>query len=209
MLAVTLTIASLALAQADTQTKKDEPARPKEDVASGLQTEGVRKAKYDEVERGLSFRVPVGVFTYLTPVKNVASGQQLNYDPGIMMGVEVSYDLARFIDLGGFFYYAQTPERQNGIATYDLNTFFGGALVRVSFYTSERLFIGLRLGVGYGTQDNLVQRRQQGVVATAAPTIEYYTKLRHISLALDVGAVVWTAPIAVGLSVLPAVRYTF
>src|ERR1700679_2686711 len=102
MLALTLTVASLAFAQADSPDPTT--TKPKEEVASGLQSENIRRAQYNEIERGFSFRLPVGVFSYLTPVTNTATNTKQTYNPGIMIGLELAYDITRWLDIGGFAY---------------------------------------------------------------------------------------------------------
>jgi len=177
--------------------------------ATGLQSEGVRKARFNEIERGFSVRLPVGMLAYLTPVKGQGgpAGNDKRFGPGMLMGVEVGYDILPILDVEGFFYFAQSPGNSGGDVR-DLTTLFGGLMARLSFFHTERWYLGVRAGAGYGIQDNLIEKKNQGVAVVAAATLEYYTRLRHVSLALDVGTVIWTSPIAVGLTVVPAIRWT-
>lgn len=178
--------------------------------ATGLQSEGVRKARFNEIERGFSIRLPVGMMTYLTPVKGqgtYGANKDKHFGPGMLMGFEVGYDILSILDIEGFFYFSQNPGYNSG-EIRDLTTLFGGLMARLSFFHTERWYLGVRAGVGYGIQDNLVEKKNQGVAIPAALTLEYYTRLRHVSFALDVGTVIWTSPIAIGLTVVPAIRWT-
>jgi hypothetical protein len=177
------------------------------DTVTGLQSEGVRKARFNEIERGFSLRLPVGMLAYLTPVKGQAPAGQKNFGPGMLMGMELGYDILPILDIAGFFYFAQSPGTLSGDIR-DLTTLFGGLMARVSFFHTERVYVGVRGGAGYGVQDNLIEKKNTGVAIVAALTVEYFTRLRHVSLALDVGTVIWTTPIAVGLTVVPAIRWT-
>ena len=204
MLAIVLTAALVSQAQSSAA-----PTGETEDVASGLQAEGVRKAKYNDIERGFSVRLPVGMLAYLTP----ATSLNQRFAPGMMMGLELGYDVLSILDIGGFFYYADTSGGGSN-TTRDLTTLFGGLMARLSFLHTERVYFGVRGGAGYGLQDNRVERAAQGLGIIAALTVEYYTRIRHFSLALDAGALIWVttsggAPVAVGLTITPAIRYTF
>ena len=56
----------------------------------------------------------------------------------------------------------------------------------------------------------MADKPQRGVVAViGALTFEYYTKLRHLSLGLDAGVSVWTTPVAVALTIIPAICWTY
>ena len=193
------------LAMSLAQAEPDKGAR--DDVTT--QAENVKRAKYNEIERGFSIRMPVGMMAYLTSVKNTATNTTRKFNPGMLMGLELGYDILPILDVGGFFYFAQSPG--TGPATQakiDMNNMFGGAFVRFSFFHTERVYLGVKAGGGYGVQSNLVQTANASPFAIAALTAEYFTRLRHFSLALDVGSVIWFTPISVALSVVPAVRWT-
>jgi len=195
-----------AAAPAPTAVPEDKTS----ESATGLQSEGVRKARFNEIERGFSVRLPVGMMTYLTPVKGQGrngNGKDKTFGPGMLMGIEVGYDILSILDIEGFFYFTQSPGATNGDIR-DLTTLFGGLMARVSFFHTQRWYLGVRAGVGYGIQDDLIEKKNQGVAIPAAVTLEYFTLLRHVSFALDVGTVIWTSPIAIGFTVVPAVRWT-
>lgn len=192
---------ALSLAQA-------EPERGnRDDVVA--QAENVRRAQFNEIERGFSIRMPIGMMAYLTSVKNTQSSQNQRFSPGILMGLELGYDIIPILDVGVFFYMAQTAgSPAANQPKIDMNSFMGGGFVRFSFFHTERFYAGVKGGAGYGAQANLVNNPNTGVFALAALTAEYYTRLRHFSVALDVGAVMWFQPVSVALSIVPAVRWT-
>lgn len=200
---------SSANAFAADEAKAPADGKPGEqDVATGLQTEGVERARYNDIERGFSVRIPVGVMTYLTPVRSVAGDFSKGYTPGLLLGIELSYDIAQIFDLGVFFHYSHSAGSNVGLRR-DLNSMLGGIMAHVSFFHTERFFLGARAGVGYGLQDTTIERLQHGIGVVAAISAEYFTRIRHFSLALDVGAMLWPSPLSVALTVTPSVRYTF
>lgn len=207
-------LATLLLSQ---QTEASEQKADQDEVSSGLQQEGVKRARFEEVERGFSVRLPVGMLWYVTGVQSrasangaVASSPSRRFDPGVLMGIELGYDVHRLFDLAGFFYFGQNAGSPTAVGPrIDLTTYFGGLLAHVSFVATKRFYFGMRAGAGFGVQDNLVDARQTGAAIVAAFSAEYFTKLRHISLALDAGTIIWTSPIAIGVHLTPAIRFTF
>lgn len=206
-------MSSFIFAVALSLVSADQPASaPSEasDVASGLQSEGVQKAKFNEIERGFSIRLPIGMLAYLTPVRasNASPSFDKRYLPGLLVGAELAYDILPILDIGVFFYFANSQGVDTGVIR-DLNTILGGVVIHLSFVHTERVYFGVKAGAGYGMQDTTVDRLQHGVGVIAALTLEYFTRIRHFSIAIDVGAMLWTAPLSVALTAIPAVRYTF
>ncbi|MCC6810628.1 MAG: adventurous gliding motility protein CglE [Deltaproteobacteria bacterium] len=182
------------------------------DIASGLQSEGVQKAKYSEIERGFSLRLPIGMLAYLTQVQ-AANGSppfSKQYLPGLLIGAELAYDVLPILDIGGFFYFSNAQGTGTGVIR-DMNTIMGGLMVHLSFFHTDRVYLGAKVGVGYGMQDTNVERLQHGLGIIGGLTLEYYTRIRHFSVAIDAGVLAWLVPIpiSVALAVIPAVRYTF
>jgi len=194
-----------------------------QDVASGLQAEGVEKAKYVDIERGFHVRLDVGMLAYVTrtgPAVGDPAGKR--QAPGMLIGIELGYDILPVLDIGAFFTFAQTPGIDETVCRppvdqcqgRDLGTGIGGAFVRFSFFHTERVFLGVKAGAGYGFQHNQIEPLTQGIGVPASLTIEYFTRIRHFSLALDAGALIWIPTsgggrMAVGIAVTPAVKYTF
>lgn len=180
------------------------------DIASGLQSEGVTKAKYNEIERGFSVRLPVGMMAYLTPVTSTAGGFNKRYLPGLIIGAELAYDVLPILDIGVFFHFANSQGIGTGTVR-DLHTVLGGVMVHLSFFHTDRVFLGAKVGVGYGFQDTSVERLQHGLGIIGALTLEYFTRIRHFSVAIDAGVTIMTVPqpFSIALTVMPAIRYTF
>lgn len=183
-----------------------------DDVASGLQSEGVQKAKYNEIERGFSIRLPIGMMAYLTPVHSNAGGFNKRYLPGLHLGAELAYDVLPILDIGVFFNFSNVQGTGTGVVR-DLNTVMAGLMIHLSFFHTDRVYLGAKVGVGYAMQDTTVEVLQHGIGIVGALTLEYFTRIRHFSVAIDAGvAVALAAPsftASVGLQVVPAVRYTF
>lgn len=197
----TLLVLAIALAQ----TEPEKAAR--DDVT--VQAENVKRAQFNEIERGFSIRMPVGMMAYLTSVKNQATNVNQSFSPGVLMGLDVGYDILPILDVGVFFHLAQTPGvTRAGQAKIDMNNFMGGGYVRFAFFHTERFFLGIKGGAGYGSQSNLVNPANTGGFAIAALTAEYFTRFRHFSVGLDLGSVIWFSPVSVALQVVPSVRWT-
>jgi hypothetical protein len=189
-------------------------AEPAQDPAAQADTVQ-QKAKFNEIERGFSFRVPVGVMAY---IGNVTTGAiTKSYTPGLLIGAEFGYDISPIFDLGGFFYFSHVYGVNGSLASdpqRDLQSALGGLMARISFVATERFYFGLRAGVGYGYQTTSVEPLQHGLGVVAALTAEYFTRIRHFSIALDAGGLVYLPVgsgmgLSGGITVTPAVRYTF
>ena len=73
-LAVLAVAQGMDFGQQDNQQQPAPQSKPATgDTSPGLQTEGVKKARFNEVEHGFWLRLPVGVMSYLQPVANTST----------------------------------------------------------------------------------------------------------------------------------------
>ncbi|HEY4220112.1 MAG TPA: adventurous gliding motility protein CglE [Myxococcota bacterium] len=186
-----------------------------------------------EIERGFYLSVDYGA-NYFIPLKQ-ANFILLNSDyvsPGTRMGLRAGYDIANNIQLDAFLV-ANFNEGtidgnaiRGGILNGDLASFAPGIAVRFDYFTSEdqRFFAFVRAGLGYAfwfpqqlAVDSTTTCKETdpkcgagGSIHTDASLgIEYFTKLRHLSIGLEVDVQALIAPTAIGIEAYPTIKYTF
>ena len=178
----------------------------------------------DEVERGLFVSVDYGA-TYYLPIGG-AGFVDMNPSstiPASRLSVRVGYDILNNVAIDAFVVggFQQGNINQDDIraskTTGDIAFLAPGAAVRFAFVTTERVFAFARVGAGYalwfpgevvnpGAADGAIV----GSVHTDASIgVEYYTKLRHVSVGVEVDFQALIAPMALGISVYPTLKYTF
>lgn len=190
-------------------------------------------AEINEIERGFYLSVDYGP-NYFIPI-NQPNFIKLNSDylsPGTRMGVRAGYDVANNIQVDAFLlanFNAGTIDGnaiRGGILNGDLAHFAPGVAVRFDFVTSEdqRFFAFARAGAGYAfwfpqqLATDATQNCKEGDAACGASGsihtdaslgVEYYTKLRHLSVGLEVDFQALIAPFAFGVEAYPTLKYTF
>jgi hypothetical protein len=176
-----------------------------------------RVVEIDEVERGLSLGVDYGPAYYL-PLGQAGS---LNLNPtststATRVGVRVGYDVLNNLAVDAFVLgtfstgVIDLDDVRAGKTTGDLALIAPGVGVRFAFVTTERLFAFVRAGVGYAFWFPPELAGATGSVHTDATLgVEYYTKLRHVSVGVEAGVQALLAPMAVGIHVYPTLKYTF
>lgn len=192
-----------------------------EEPRAGEEIKGdTRVAEIDEVERGFYLSVDYGPNYYLDlPGAGFVRPNPNWVHPGTRMGVRVGYDILNNIQLEGFLL-ANFNEgeiaadvAEGGGVTGDLSHFAPGAAVRFDYITSDdqRFFAYVRAGVGYALwfPTELAGGAPGSVHTDASLGIEYYTKLRHLSVGLEVDFQALIAPMAFGFQVYPTLKYTF
>ena len=172
----------------------------------------------NEVERGVYVAVDIGP-NYYIPI-DAPGFVALNegwLSPGTRMDLRVGYDLLNNIQVEGFvlanFNSGQLhPDAiATGKLTGDLAHFAPGIAGRFAFITTDRLFVYGRAGVGYAFwfPQELAQNSLGSFHVDGALGVEYYTKLRHISVGLEVAGQKLLLPFAFGFQVYPTIKYTF
>ena len=179
-----------------------------------------RVAEIDEIERGLYLSIDYGP-NYFIPIKG-ANFVVLNPDyvrPGTRMGVRAGYDILNNIQLDVFLLanFNEGVIDANAVTnqqlTGDVSHFAPGIGLRFDFVTSEdqRFFAFVRAGVGYAFwfPSALAQGAPGSVHTDASLGVEYYTKLRHLSVGVEGDVQALIAPFAFGIEVYPTLKYTF
>lgn len=182
-----------------------------------------RVVDIDEVERGFFVSVDFGP-TYYLPMTG-AGFVPLNPNantPASRFGLRLGYDILNNIAvdafvLGGFQQGGIDQQAiRDGKTTGDMAFIAPGAAVRFAFITTERVFAFARVGAGYAlwvpasTAGGPSDGSFYGSIHTDASIgVEYYTKLRHISVGVEADFQALLAPMAFGISIYPTLKYTF
>jgi hypothetical protein len=178
----------------------------------------------DEVERGVFVSVDYGPTLYLP----LAGAGFVNLNPNTTvpasrLSVRVGFDIANNLAvdafvLGGFQQGdISLDDVRNEKTTGDVAFIAPGAAVRFAFITTERVFAYVRAGAGYALwiPGSVVNPAAgAGAVVGSVHTdasigVEYYTKLRHVSVGVEADFQALIAPMAFGISVYPTLKYTF
>ena len=186
----------------------------------------------NEVERGFFLSVDVGPnhYLYLDTPGFVPIGRPLFQDvarpttwfsPGTRMGLRGGFDILNNINADIFVTanfnegVISQDQLQAGLLTGDLSHFVAGAGARFAFLTLPveypRWFVYGRAGVGYAVwfPSQLAQDSFGSIHVEGSLGVEYYTKLRHLSIGLEAAFQSLLLPFALGVQVYPTVKYTF
>lgn len=207
------------------------------DIASGGEevkgSSGV--AEIREVVRGPWLSVDVGPNYFLplegagfvtigTPFSVADPGGPFNrawVAPGTRMGVRIGYDILNNVAADAFVLagfnrgFIDVDEFNAGRITGDIAHFAPGVGLRFAFLTlpveNPRLFTYVRVGAGYAFwfPQQLAGGALGSIYSDASLGVEYYTKLRHLSVGLEVAGHGLFLPMAFGFSIYPTVKYTF
>jgi len=162
------------------------------------------------VERGAFAQVELGYSQVVNEVGEVSVG------PGASVGAWVGFDVLPVLSLavGGVAVSAFGTSGEEPGPSSDL--FFVSPLARLqlALASSQRDFLWARAdgGVAFALPDEIDGESTGGVgpVFGGALAYEHFTKLRHFSIGLSAGALVYLEPdTAVSIQILPLVKYTF
>jgi opacity protein-like surface antigen len=189
-------------------------------------------AEINEVERGFYLSVDAGVnhYWYMNTDGFVKLGRPLFgepanpttwFSPGTRMGMRAGYDILNNIN-AELFVLANFNEGEilqsdiaSGQLTGDLSHLVAGVGARFAFLTLPtdypRFFVYGRAGAGYGLwfPSALAQDSIGSIHVDGSLGVEYYTKLRHLSVGLEATFQALLLPMAFGVQVYPTVKYTF
>ncbi len=171
----------------------------------------------DEVERGVFVSVDYGPAYYL-PLGGAGFVDQnpTGLVPGTRIGVRVGYDILNNVAIDAFVLGVfqqgdiDLDTVRNGGKTGDLAHIAPGIGARFAFVTTERVFAYARVGVGYALWFPSDISGAFGSIHTDASVgVEYYTKLRHVSVGVEAAFQALLLPNSFGVHVYPTVKYTF
>jgi hypothetical protein len=169
------------------------------------------------VERGGFIETDIGV-TYFVSKLTIA-GVDRSYGLSLMTGLYFGYDLLDVVSISvGATAVAASSDESVADATMgpmgSLLFLIPMVHVQVAVLTTERNFVYLRGGAGFGfglpSQVNNMDFGGNGPAFEGMVGYEHYTRLRHFSIGIQAGALVLTKPsTGIGVSLLPTLKYTF
>jgi hypothetical protein len=180
--------------------------------------EDPRRARFRDVERGLFVGFEVGYLGLLEtptadrekfPLAGEEGGRASGFPAvGILLGVDLGKRLSAALFLQG-----ANLETSTDYGAFDLFAAGGDLKLNLLGYDDrngiERLYVYVhaRGGVAKTSPEGLFGADE--VIAAVGPGLEYYTQLRHFSIALGADAVYASEAGAFGFAVYPTLRYTF
>jgi len=174
---------------------------------------------YQEIERGLYFSVLGGPSFIVNPPADTSSPRP--FAAGQMASVEVGVDLGERLSLGLFVMGASNRAGSeytgysNGAASGDFSTLVPGAVARahlVGFADAQevkRTWFYARGGVGYALFSPKQLLPDPDILVFLGPGVEYYTRLRHFSIGVEVTGSFLVKSQSFGFALTPNLRYAF
>ncbi len=207
---------SLVLVGAVTSTMAAAQGRPLEDK---------KAITYKEIERGVFLGVSAGFWGTINPPSGPMSAQY--FSPGQAALIELGFDIGERVSPAIFFLatsnrmgsdYTGTARNETSgqaLRSGDFGSVAPGAGARirlVGFQDNQevnRTWISLRAGAAFVLYQPTTLIDRPDVLIFAGPGVEYFTRLRHVSIGLDATFNFMVLTQSVGFSVLPFVRYAF
>jgi hypothetical protein len=173
----------------------------------------------DEVERGLYLCASAGPLFILNPP--ASPGAQRPFSSGQIAAVEGGLDLGDRLSVGLFF--AATANRvgaeyvgfSGGTASGDFGMLIPGAVARFNVLGLNdaqgvtRTYLYLRGGAGFALYYPAELIPTRDLLAFAGVGVEYYTRLRHFSVGLEVMGNFLLPSATIGFALTPSLRYAF
>jgi hypothetical protein len=186
---------------------------------ANAQAAGDRPAEtFEEIERGPYFSVLGGPFFIVNPP---ASSGPRPFSPGQMAQVEVGVDIGERLSLGAFVMAASNRAgseyvgNSGGAASGDFSMLVPGAVARLHLVgladaqEVQRTWVYVRGGAGYTLFRPKQLLPDSDILVFAGPGLEYYTRLRHFSVGVEVTGSFFVKSQSFGFAVTPNLRYAF
>ncbi|MBZ4422509.1 adventurous gliding motility protein CglE [Myxococcus sp. RHSTA-1-4] len=174
---------------------------------------------FDEIERGVYFAVLGGPLFLTNPP--APEGTPRPFSSGPMAQVEVGVDLGESLSLGVFIMgssirtSAEYVGNSGGAVSGDFSSMATGAVLRARLLgladsqEVKRTWFYLRGGAGYAMFSPKRLLPESDILVFAGPGVEYYTRLRHFSVGLEVTGNYLVSGGTFGFAVAPNIRYAF
>lgn len=179
-----------------------------------------RAAPLNEIEHGFFFEGRGGFSAVINPIHTTGTPSYLS--PGQAVGVDFGIDIGDRFAPSIFFVATSnrmgsdyTGINTNGTASGDFSTLTPGAALKVrlvGFDDSQavkRTWIYVRAGAGATFYMPTTLLPQLDVLVTAGPGVEYFTRLRHLSIGLEANFNFMALSQSFGFNTLLTVKYAF
>lgn len=173
---------------------------------------------FNEIERGVYFGLYAGPLFFSNPPSETgprpfSSGPSAQVELGVDLGTRLS--LGAFVQIASIRTSAEYVGNSDGSVSGDFTTLVPGAALRarlVGFADSQevvRTWIYLRAGAGYAMFSPKQLLPDADILVFGGPGVEYYTRLRHFSVGLEVTGTYLVDSGTYGFAVSPNLRYAF
>jgi hypothetical protein len=188
--------------------------------SGGLATADDKADTFEEVERGFFLGAGAGPFFMLNPP--APQGATRPFSPGQMAQVELGVDLGSILSLSAFL--TGTANRAGSdytglsgttSASGDFASLVPGAAARLNFlgfedaYQTKRTWLYLRAGAGIALFSPRQLLPAPDILVFGGPGVEYYTRLRHFSVGVEITGSLLLTTGSFGFAVTPNLRYAF
>jgi hypothetical protein len=173
---------------------------------------------FNEIERGLYVGLYAGPFFLANPPSDTGPRP---FSSGLYTQVELGVDLGTRLSIGAFMHVsssragAEYTGNSGGSVSGDFTMLAPGASVRarlVGFADSQdvvRTWIYLRAGGTYALFSPKQLLPDSDILVFGGPGVEYYTRLRHFSVGLEVTGTYLVNSGTTGFAISPNLRYAF
>lgn len=177
-----------------------------------------RVAQIAAVERGVYVGLDWGANYYIPSRGPGAVLVNENWQsPGTRMGLRLGVDILHNLQAEMFLLANFNVGTLDADAlaknqlTGDIAHFAPGVALRYALIASERFFVFVRGGVGYAfwLPRALAAGALGSLHSEVGVGLEYYTRLRHLSVGIEVSGQALWLPNLIGIQVYPTVKYTF
>ncbi len=174
---------------------------------------------FDEIERGLYFAVMGGPLFLTNPP--APEGTPRPFSSGPMAQVEVGVDMGERLSVGLFVMgssvrtSAEYVGNSGGAVSGDFSSLVPGLALRARLMgladsqEVKRTWFYLRAGGGLAMFSPKRLLPDSDILVFAGPGVEYYTRLRHFSVGLEVTGNYLVSGGSFGFAVAPNIRYAF
>jgi hypothetical protein len=194
-------------------------SRAQETSATKTSTGDRPAVTFNEIERGLYLSVQGGPYFVVNPPATESTPRP--FSAGQSAQVEVGLDIGERLSVGLFVLGATNSAgseyvgKSGGAASGAFSTLVPGATLRahlVGFADNQdvkRTFIYARAGAGLAMFSPKLLLPDSDILVFAGPGVEYYTRLRHFSVGLEVTGSYLVSSGSIGFAVSPNLRYAF
>lgn len=171
--------------------------------------------KFEEIEKGFHIDAQIGALVLFSP-KNQANG---GVSPGLTIDVGLGYDISDRFALDVFLMGSNiaTPSgfvSDNG-QQGDISAFSIGLMGTYAFFGHpddngvDRLFLDGHVGAGVSLMRPKDIYESMDIMVRAGVGLEYFTRLRHFSVGVDLDFTYFVKNLGAGILILPNMKYTF
>lgn len=197
------TIEAAPAAEASASVEEEEDAAP----AAGERLEAIVRGFYVEGKLGGGFML-VNQPVVPDAFNPNATGDE-GYGVGGLVMMTAGYDIIDMVAVQVFGGTLMSDTRRRDVVR-DMSMYYAGAGARLAIDITDRLDYTAQVGAMFVSADDAVRPDpEQGFGVLVSTGLEYYVRVRHFSVGLDVTMILPVQPVRMFLAVTPSFKYTF